>query len=221
MNWLKKLLQCSTRAHSKWTPAQRARLLEARKRALAHFNEQPERSWALEWATQSATRFAEPFSYNLRAWAVLLALLTSLAGAVAWQSFSTQGSEIADIDEGLLTSELPINAYLDRSLDSWLKAALALIFSLFVAFATFQYAQCVRTATKSEKIRTIEARAAHVVGVVAAATACPWPAGCGLGKTRHHAPQEVGHYRQPLSADETGRTATPAKSHAGVGEAHA
>jgi len=97
------------------------RLLEARKRALAHFNEQPERSWALEWASQSATRFAEPFSYNLRAWAVLLALLTSLAGAVAWQSFSTQGSEIADIDEGLLTSELPINAYLDRSLDSWLK----------------------------------------------------------------------------------------------------
>jgi hypothetical protein len=97
------------------------KLLEARKQALAHFNEQPERSWAFGWATQSVTRIAEPFSLNLRAWAVLLALLTTLAGAVAWQSSSTQGSEIADIDEGLLTSELPINAYLDRSFDSWLK----------------------------------------------------------------------------------------------------
>jgi hypothetical protein len=98
-----------------------AKLLNARKQALAHFNEQPEHSLAFEWATQSASRIAEPFSYNLRAWAVLLALLVTLAGAVAWQSFSTQGSDIADIDEALLTSELPINAYLDRSFDSWLK----------------------------------------------------------------------------------------------------
>ena len=98
-----------------------AKLLDIRKQALAHFNEQPARSWAFEWATQSAVRIAEPFSYNLRALAILLALLASLAGAVAWQSFSTQGSEIADIDEDLLTSELPINAYLDRSIDSWLK----------------------------------------------------------------------------------------------------
>jgi hypothetical protein len=98
-----------------------AKLLDVRKQALAHFNEQPARSWAVEWATQNASRMAEPFSYNLRAWAVLLALLVSLAGAVAWQSFSTQGSEIAEIDEDLLTSELPINAYLDRNIDSWLK----------------------------------------------------------------------------------------------------
>lgn len=98
-----------------------AKLLDARKQALAHFNEQPQRSWAFSWATQSATSMAEPFNHNLRAWFVLLALLTTLAGAIAWQSLSTQDTEIADIDEGLLTSELPINAYLDRSLDSWLK----------------------------------------------------------------------------------------------------
>ena len=98
-----------------------AKLLNVRKQALARFNEQPERSLALEWATQGASRIAEPFSYNLRAWAVLLALLVTLAGTVAWQSFSTQSSDIADIDEALLTSELPINAYLDRSFDSWLK----------------------------------------------------------------------------------------------------
>ncbi len=98
-----------------------AKLLEARKQALAHYTVQPQRSWRFAWATQSATRMAEPFSHNLRAWAVLLALLTTLAGAVAWQSMNAQDNDIADIDEGLLTSELPINAYLDRSFDSWLK----------------------------------------------------------------------------------------------------
>ena len=100
-----------------------AKLLQARKQALAHFNEQPEprRLWVLSWAAQGMTRVSEPFSHNLRALGVLAALLVSLAGAIAWQSYSTQGSEIADIDEGLLTSELPINAYLDRSIDSWLK----------------------------------------------------------------------------------------------------
>lgn len=98
-----------------------SKLLEARKQALARFNEHPEPVRMLEWAVQGATRITEPFSHNLRAWAVLFALLTTLAGAVAWQSFSTPSSEIADIDEALLTSELPINAYLDRSFDSWLK----------------------------------------------------------------------------------------------------
>jgi hypothetical protein len=98
-----------------------SKLLKARKQALARFNEQPEPVRMLAWAAQGAARITEPFSHNLRAWAVMLALLTTLAGAVAWQSFSTQGSEIADIDEALLTSELPINAYLDRSFDSWLK----------------------------------------------------------------------------------------------------
>jgi hypothetical protein len=98
-----------------------SRLLEARKQALARFNEAPEPVRMLEWAAQGASRITEPFSHNLRAWAVLLAFLTLLAGAVVWQSFSTPSSDIADIDEALLTSELPINAYLDRSLDSWLK----------------------------------------------------------------------------------------------------
>ena len=101
-----------------------AKLLEARKEALAHFREKPVLAWAPEWATASVGRlglFSEPFSYNLRAGFVLLALLASLAGAVAWQTMAQQGSEIADIDEGLLTDELPINAYLDKGFDSWLK----------------------------------------------------------------------------------------------------
>ena len=101
-----------------------AKLLEVRKEALARFQHKPARAWVPEWATAAGGRiglFAEPFSYNLRAGFVLLALLASFAGAVAWQTIAQQGSEIAEIDEGLLTDELPINAYLDKGFDSWLK----------------------------------------------------------------------------------------------------
>ena len=101
-----------------------AKLLAARKEALAHFQREPKHAWAPEWVTEAVGRVglvSEPFSYNLRAGFVLLALLASLAGAVAWQTMAQQGSEIADIDEGLLTDELPINAYLDKGFDSWLK----------------------------------------------------------------------------------------------------
>ena len=100
------------------------KLLAARKEALAHFKENPAHAWVPQWATATVGRaglLSEPFSHNLRAGFVLLALLTSLAVVVAWQTLGQPGSEIAEIDEGLLTDELPINAYLDKGFDSWLK----------------------------------------------------------------------------------------------------
>jgi hypothetical protein len=98
-----------------------AKLLAARKEALAHYQEKPARAWAPAWVTAAAGRIAEPFGQNLRAGFVVLALLASLAGFVAWQSFGQQVSETADIDQALLTEELPINAFLDKGADSWLK----------------------------------------------------------------------------------------------------
>jgi len=98
-----------------------AKLLEVRKEALAHFQEKPPRAWAPAWATQAVGRITEPFSNNLRAGLVLLAFLASIAGVVAWQSINQQASEIAELDQALLTDELPINAYLDKGFDSWLK----------------------------------------------------------------------------------------------------
>jgi hypothetical protein len=97
------------------------KLLAVRKEALAHYQEKPAHAWAPEWVTAAAGRIAEPFGQNLRAGFVLLALLVSLAGFVAWQSFGQQSSETADIDQALLTDELPINAFLDKGVDSWLK----------------------------------------------------------------------------------------------------
>jgi hypothetical protein len=101
------------------------KLLAARKEALAHYHEKPVHSWAPEWAGSGLLgrlgRASEPFSHNTRAGFAVLALLACLAAVVAWQTLGQTSSEIADIDEGLLTDELPINAYLDKGFDSWLK----------------------------------------------------------------------------------------------------
>ena len=53
----------------------------------------------------------------------MTALLLGLAGtgAVYWQNLTRQANELAEIDAGLLSDDLPINAYLDNGLDSWLK----------------------------------------------------------------------------------------------------
>lgn len=98
-----------------------SRLLEIRKEALAHFQEKPAHAWAPSWAAAAVVRITEPFSNNLRAGFVLLALLASLAVFVGWQTLGQQGSEIAELDQALLTDELPINAYLDKGFESWVK----------------------------------------------------------------------------------------------------
>lgn len=96
------------------------KLLTARKEALAHFQDAQQHAWAPVMAGRFG-RLLEPFNFNMRAGVVLLALLASLAGFVAWQTLGQQGSEIAEIDEALLTDELPINAYLEKGFDSWVK----------------------------------------------------------------------------------------------------
>ncbi len=111
------LLQESTQELDSMTAE---KLLLARKEALAHFADAPQEAWAPVAAGRFG-RLLEPFSHNLVAGVALLALLVSLAGLVAWQTFGQQGSEIAEIDEALLTDELPINAYLEKGFDSWAK----------------------------------------------------------------------------------------------------
>lgn len=97
-----------------------AKLLAARKEALAHFQDKPARGW-VPALVSNVGNITEPFSHNWRAGLVLLALLVSLTGVVIWHNMGQPSSEIAEIDEGLLTDELPINAYLDKGFDSWVK----------------------------------------------------------------------------------------------------
>jgi hypothetical protein len=58
-----------------------------------------------------------------RTWLPLTALLVGLAMMFQWQSMqpTMTVAEAEEIDAALLTSELPINAYLDRGFDAWLK----------------------------------------------------------------------------------------------------
>ncbi|MBM3342232.1 MAG: DUF3619 family protein [Betaproteobacteria bacterium] len=98
-----------------------AKLLEARKQALAHYDEKPAHAWVPAWATNTLGRITEPFSNHLGASVGLLALLLCLSGFIAWQNAGQQGSEIAELDQALLTDELPINAFLDKGFESWVR----------------------------------------------------------------------------------------------------
>lgn len=97
-------------------------LLEARKLALSRFTERPEPVWGLAWAGRAGMRRTEHRTPSyLIAGAALIAVLI---GIIYWQSVPGLSNELAEIDAGLLTDDLPINAYLDKGFDSWLSRSL-------------------------------------------------------------------------------------------------
>ena len=100
----------------------RTRLIEARRLALArHRGEVAERQRELVPAIAGPIgRFTEQRVMGVRYLIPVAALVLGLIGVV-YVHTGTVSSEIADIDAGLLTDELPINAFLDQGLDAWLK----------------------------------------------------------------------------------------------------
>lgn len=99
----------------------RTRLLAARKTALSRYQEAhaPVGAWA--WAGNAVGRVRSHHPQILRFAAGAVALVVALAGITYWQSSPGPASELADIDTRILTGDLPINAYLDKGFDSWLK----------------------------------------------------------------------------------------------------
>lgn len=98
-----------------------ARLLGARKVALARYGEARAAAGAWAWAGNVAGRLTghHPNAWRYAAGAV--ALVAAVAGITYWQSHSRPADELAEIDARILTDDLPINAYLDKGFDSWLK----------------------------------------------------------------------------------------------------
>jgi hypothetical protein len=96
-----------------------AKLANAREQALAHYQQIPTMGMAAAglFGTQKLERPASGIRYALS----LAVLILGLTGIVYWQSSNGTGSEIADLDARLLTDDLPIDAYLDKGFDSWLK----------------------------------------------------------------------------------------------------
>jgi hypothetical protein len=99
-------------------PAQRERLAAARKQALSRHRREPTHAWVPAWAGP-ISRVTERRVLGVQYLIPIAALVLGLAG-VAYMH-SGPANDIADIDAGLLTDELPINAYLDQGFDSWLK----------------------------------------------------------------------------------------------------
>jgi hypothetical protein len=102
----------------------RERLLEARKAALSQYQERRQPVRGLAWA--GATGRREHHLFAPRYVIPAAALVAVLIGFGYWQNaFGPNGSgvanELAEIDANLLSDELPINAYLDKGFESWLK----------------------------------------------------------------------------------------------------
>jgi hypothetical protein len=55
-----------------------------------------------------------------RAVLALIVLAVAVAGVSYWRSME-QAAEYEEIDSALLADDLPINAYIDRGFDAWLK----------------------------------------------------------------------------------------------------
>lgn len=102
-------------------PGTRERLAVARRMALARHEELrvASRGWVPALAG-SFSRITEQSVLGVRYLVPLAALVLGLMGVV-YVHTGTVLTDIADIDVGLLTDELPINAYLDQDFDSWLK----------------------------------------------------------------------------------------------------
>ena len=94
------------------------RLAAAREKALAA--QRPEPAPALQWADNVLGGLGGWSGLSLRVVLPTLLLVAGVLGLYAWQQTETQ-IEIEEIDAKLLTSDLPLEAYLDRGFQDWLK----------------------------------------------------------------------------------------------------
>ena len=116
----KKLVQYLEYGVDHLEPGVRERLAAARRTALSHYREKPALELGLAWAGQAAVRLTEHRIHGVPLLIAAAALLIATAGVVYWQSMGPANG-LTEIDLNLLTDELPINAYLDKGFDSWLK----------------------------------------------------------------------------------------------------
>jgi hypothetical protein len=94
------------------------RLQAARELALSR--QRPERAPSLVWADNVLGRFGGWTTGVLYAALSLALLAGGAAGIYSWQQ-NQRIAELEEIDSQLLTDDLPIDAYLDRGFQNWLK----------------------------------------------------------------------------------------------------
>jgi hypothetical protein len=96
------------------------RLRAARERALTL--KKPERAPAFGWArmTSGGGLIGGFGDFSLRVLLPTLLLIAGLAAIYNWQQ-EQRAADIEELDSRLLTDDLPIDAYLDRGFEAWLK----------------------------------------------------------------------------------------------------
>jgi hypothetical protein len=117
----RKLVQHLDYGVDRLAPRVRERLESARNAALSQYRERPEAAFGLSWGGQTAARTGGHWFSDGRNLAAAAALMLALGGIAWWQVGNSPANDVADIDTSLLTDELPVNAYLDKGFDSWLK----------------------------------------------------------------------------------------------------
>jgi len=95
-----------------------ARLAAARAQALER--QRPEPAPALAWADNVVGTLGGWMGVSLRVVVPALALLVSVAAIYTWQQ-NQRVAEVEELDALLLTDDLPIDAYLDRGFQNWMK----------------------------------------------------------------------------------------------------
>jgi len=121
----KKITACLDRGTADLRAGTVYKLQQARARALARLSEQPVRATESRIAHALAGGGTRGGSGVRRgAWLGFGVLLIAAAafGYQQWQIYN-QTREIAEIDVEILTSDLPIDAYVDRGFQTWLTSS--------------------------------------------------------------------------------------------------
>jgi hypothetical protein len=99
-------------------PQVERRLRAARELALSR--QRPERATAFAWANSATGRSSGWSALALYVLLPLAVLVGGAAGVYNWQQ-NQRIAELEELDSQLLTDDLPIDAYLDRGFQNWLK----------------------------------------------------------------------------------------------------
>jgi hypothetical protein len=96
----------------------------AKVRAAALERQRPEPAPLVAWVDDVLVMLGGWTGVSLRVMVPAIALLVSVAAIYTWQQ-NLRVAEVEEIDAMLLTDDLPIDAYLDRGFQNWLKKRLA------------------------------------------------------------------------------------------------
>jgi len=99
-------------------PSVSAKLRAARELALSR--QKPEAAQGLVWTGGILGRLGGVSGLSLRLIVPLATLALGLAAVYAWEQ-KQRAAEVEELDALVLTGELPIDAYLDRGFEAWLK----------------------------------------------------------------------------------------------------